>query len=77
MALMLGSLYDALITANVPGDKARKAAEEAAAYENRLTTMAGEIGDVKADLRLLKWMVGFNTALTVAVLTLILRGMVA
>jgi hypothetical protein len=74
MAMMLGSLYDALISANVPGEKAQKAAEEVAAYENRLGGMSTEIADMKADLRPLKWMAGFNIALVVGVLTLILRG---
>ncbi len=70
MALMLGALYDALIAADAPPDKAQKAAEEAAAFDSRLASMDG-------DLTLLKWMVGFNTALVVAVLTLLLRDMLA
>ncbi len=70
MALMLGVLYDALIAANVPGDKAQKAAEEAAGYENRVARIEG-------DLTLLKWMVGFNTALVLGVLTLLSRDMFA
>jgi hypothetical protein len=64
--MMLGALYDALIAANAPPNKAQKAAEEAAAYDSRLVRIEG-------DLTLLKRMVGFNTALGVAVLTLILR----
>jgi hypothetical protein len=70
MALMLGSLYDALLSANVPEEKAKKAAEEAAAYENRLARIEG-------DLSVVKWMVGFNIALVVGVLTLLLRGTAA
>ena len=70
MALMLGALYDALLAANVPGEKAQKAAEEAAAYENRLARIEG-------DLSVLKWMVGFNIALVVGVLTLLLRNITA
>ena len=66
MAMMLGSLYDALVSANVPGEKAQKAAEEAAAYENRLARIEG-------DLSLLKWMVGFNIALGAGTLMLVLR----
>ena len=67
MAMMLGSLYEALVSANVPGEKAQKAAEEVAAYENRLAR-------IEADLSVLKWMVGFNIALVVGVLTLLLRS---
>ena len=33
MALMMGSLYEALKSANVEDDKARKAAEEVADYQ--------------------------------------------
>jgi hypothetical protein len=59
MAVMMGRLYAALREANVPEDKATAAAEEVAGFENRL-------GKVEGDLTLLKWMVGFNLALTVA-----------
>jgi hypothetical protein len=61
LALMLGSLYEALTAANVSPDKAQKAAEEVAGYDNRLAKL-------EADLTLLKWMVGFNLAATLAVL---------
>lgn len=59
MALMLGALYHALITARVPEEDARKAAEEVAAYDQRLASM-------DARLTLLTWMVTFLTALAVA-----------
>jgi hypothetical protein len=59
MALMLGSLRDALVDAGASEDKANKAAEEAAGYES-------ELAEVKSDLRLLKWMVGTNIALSIA-----------
>lgn len=57
MALMLGKLYDALIAANVPPDKARDAASEVAVFENRLAKL-------EADISLIKWMLGFNLAMT-------------
>ena len=60
MAFMMGNLYDALRSAGADDDKARKAAEEVAGFENR-------IGGLASDVALLKWMVGFNLALTVAV----------
>ena len=59
MALMLGALHDALKSAGADPNSARKAAEEVAGYES-------ELADVKSDLRLLKWMVGTNIALSVA-----------
>ena len=61
MALMMGSLYDALRSVNVPDEKAVKAAEEVASYENMLA-------NVEAKLDRLTWMVGANVTLTVLVL---------
>ncbi len=61
MAVMLGSLYEALISAQVPQDKAQRAAEEGAGYKNRIAKVEGDLGT-------LKWMVGTNIALTLIVL---------
>ena len=57
MSLMLGK-HAALRIANVPDDKAIEAAEEVAAYDNRLAR-------IELNVNLLTWMVGFNIALTV------------
>jgi hypothetical protein len=84
VALMLGQLYDALRAGNVPDDKARAAAEEVANYEGELTKlrlemdarfreMGDRIGRVEADVRLLKWMMGFVLAFQVANFFLQLR----
>ncbi len=51
MAVMLAKTYDALIAAGAPEDKAREAAEELAAYENRF---AG----IETELAVIKWMLG-------------------
>jgi hypothetical protein len=56
---MITELYDALKEAGATEEKARKAAETVAAYENRFTK-------IETDLAILKWMVGFNLAGTVA-----------
>lgn len=61
MAVMMGSLYDALRDANVGEDKARKAVEEVADFK-------GDIATLKGELQVLKWMVGANITLTVLVL---------
>lgn len=61
MAIMMGKLYAALRAANASDDLAREAAEEVAAFENR-------IAEIRADLLLVKWMIGFNLAMTVAIL---------
>jgi hypothetical protein len=60
MTLRLGALHDALLD---PGnaDKAVRAAEEVAGYENRLAS-------IESRLILLTWMVGTNVALTLFVL---------
>jgi hypothetical protein len=60
MALMLAKLYTALREAGADDDKAREAAEEVASFEHRLA-------NVEASLMVLKWMVGFNLILTVAI----------
>ena len=67
MAIMLSKTYDALKAAGAPDDQARKAVEEIAGYENRLS-------GIEAELKLVKWMIGFNLALSVAVVFLLLRG---
>ena len=61
MALQLGALREALLDAGASLDKANKAAEELASYETRL---AG----IETKLAVLVWMVGFNLAMTLAVL---------
>ena len=61
MALMMAALYDALPSAAAGDESARKAAEEVAAYDNRFAKPESETA-------LVKWMIGFNLALTAAVL---------
>ncbi len=61
MALQMGALRDALIDAGAAPEKAEKAAEEMAGYENRIASIDGR-------LALLTWMIGFNLILTVGVL---------
>jgi hypothetical protein len=58
---MISEVYDAFIAAGAPEDKARKAAEALANYDNRFTR-------IDAELLVVKWMVGFVIALDVAIL---------
>jgi len=51
VATMISEVYDAFIAAGAPEDKARKAAEAIANYENRFARIEG-------DLLVLKWMTG-------------------
>lgn len=67
MAVMMSKLYAALRSAEVPADQAQAAAEEAAAHENRFSK-------IEAELSVLKWMVGFNIALTMAIAGKLLFG---
>ena len=55
---MLGELYAALRSANVPDEHARAAAEEVAGFETR-------IGRMKSDLHLIKWILGTLVALQI------------
>ena len=68
MAVMLGNLYGALREAGVPDDKAQKAAEEVATFKDEIATL-------KSDTVLLKRMVGFNLALTLGLVGLVLHGL--
>jgi hypothetical protein len=61
VATMISEVYDAFIAAGAPEEKARKAAEALADYENRFTR-------IDAELLVVKWMVGFVIALDVAIL---------
>lgn len=61
MALQLGALRDALIDAGAKPEKADKAAEELAGYENRLAS-------IDSRLSVLAWMAGTNLVLTAGVL---------
>ena len=59
MPTMMSEVYDAFIASGAPEEKARSAAEAVAEHETRFMR-------VEKDLDLLKWMVGFNLAATVA-----------
>ena len=64
MAIMLSKTYEAFKAAGAPDDKAREAAEEIAAYDNRLA-------NIESDVRLLKWMMGLVLA---GVLSLVVKA---
>lgn len=61
MALMAGGIYDALLAAGAPQDKARAAAEGFAARDVN-------VHDLKRDIALLKWMVGTGVVLQLGTL---------
>jgi len=61
MSTMISEVYDALREAGASEEKSRKAAEAIAAYDTRFNR-------IEQDLAVLKWMVGFNLAIGVALL---------
>jgi hypothetical protein len=84
MTTMIAEVYDALLAAGSPEEKARKAAEAVAGYENRfiaieqrLAKMESDFNQrfskIEGDIKLLTWMVGFNLAAMVGVFFLLLR----
>jgi hypothetical protein len=48
--IMLSQTYDALVAAGAPEEKARAAAEEIAAYEDRLREIATGIATIKGEI---------------------------
>lgn len=67
--VMLASVYDAFRAANVPDEKARAASEDIAGYDNRLNGIERKLDNLQGEVNLLKWMVGANVALCVAIMT--------
>ena len=66
MTTMVAELYDALREAGASEDKARKAAETAAANENRFSKL-------ETELTVIKWMLGVNIAICIILLMMALR----
>ena len=62
MTMMVTEVHDALLAAGAPEDKAARAAQALAAYDNRFNK-------VEADLALLKWMNGLVIAGVIALIT--------
>jgi hypothetical protein len=69
VSTMTSEVYDALISAGAPEDKARKAAETLANYDNRFSRLDGAVLKLESELVLVKWMVGFGIAMNVAILS--------
>jgi len=73
MTTMIAEVYDALVAAGAPEDKARKAAEAIAAYENRFIAVDQRLTRIEGELKLVTWMIGFNLAGTVGIIFTLLR----
>jgi hypothetical protein len=66
MTTMIAEVYDALIEAGASQEKARKAAEAIAGYENRFTEIEKRLERIEGKIALLSWMVGVSITLTLA-----------
>lgn len=66
MTTALTEVYDAFREAGASEERSRAAAEAVANYDDQLTNLRG-------DVSLLKWMAGFNIALSVAMFGILLR----
>ena len=66
MALQMGALRSALISAGASEEKASEAAEEMAGYENRFAK-------IESDLTVVKWMLG---VLMAGVASLVLKAFI-
>jgi ABC-type Fe3+-hydroxamate transport system substrate-binding protein len=64
MTTMIAEVYDALIEAGASQDKARKAAEAIAGYENRFTDIEKRLERMEGKITLLTWMVGLAITLS-------------
>ena len=67
MSTMIREVYDALIEAGASPEKAGKAAESVASYDDRFSRLERGQDNLQAQLNLLRWMVGFNLAFTMAI----------
>ena len=85
MAVMMGSLYAALVKAGAGEDEAKKAAEEVANFELRLNSLEAKIdrleakmdvrfASIEARINVLFWMVGLSLPMNMAVLGVLLRN---
>ena len=66
--MMNEKVLDALLSINVPLDKARAAAISLAEYEPQLSKIEGDIAGIKNELTTIKWLMGGQFTLTVGIL---------
>ena len=65
---MIAEVYEALREAGASEEKAQAAAQAIANYDNRFNRLDVNVENIKGEQRLLKWMIGFNLAFTMAIL---------
>ena len=59
MSTMIAELYDALKDAGASEEKARAAAKTMADYDSRFNKIDQDLSLIKAEITILKWMLGF------------------
>ena len=73
MPTMLSEVYDASLEAGASEEKARKAAEAVAQYDQRFAGLEQKIVQLDGRVSLLHWMVGTNIVLTLVCLWKLLK----
>ena len=73
MPTMISEVYDALLEAGASEEKARKAAEAVAAYDQRFATLETRLVQLDGRVALVQWMVCTNIVLTLGVLWKLLK----
>ncbi len=72
---MIKEVYEAFKEAGASEEKAASAAEamaETASADDRFEKIEIRLANLEADVKLLKWMTGFNLAISVAVLLMLI-----
>ena len=68
MSTMIAELYDALKDAGASEEKARAAAKTMEDYDSRFNKIDQDLSLIKAEITILKWMLGFLVAGMVSLL---------
>ncbi|MDP2831712.1 MAG: integrase [Pseudomonadota bacterium] len=74
MSTMITEVYEAFISAGAPEDKAKAAARAVAEYDSRFNRVDSDLALVKAEMVVLKWMLGFVLA---GVVSLVMKSFFA
>jgi hypothetical protein len=74
MSTMITEVYEAFIAAGAPEDKAKAAARAVAEYDSRFNRIDSDLALVKAEMVVLKWMLGFVLA---GVVSLVMKSFFA
>ena len=73
MATMISEVYDALLDAGASEEKARRAAETLASYDNEFHRINVRLDRIEGRIGLLQWQVGALFAIVAPTLWLVLR----